>query len=658
MSFGLSAGIHGAILAWLALSPPPAPQPRRSLYQMEVKPHETHIVWYNLRERLPNVTPAHNSLDTRPPRALRKFDQNLAAGAKDNARAPQMIFMPAPEIQMPKPLPLPNVLAVAPPPRPLRTFTPPAEKPAASAPPVLPDAPRVTPVVETRSLPLATPPVRPLKKFTPPPAVRREPAKVTIPEAPRVNAAVKDEKLPLDFANPRVQPRAFTPPPAAPVPSAPVILADAPAIAAPPPARSRPLPVPDPRAPLRRFNPPKAAAPVPDAPVVLPEAPGVATRNEARSLPLPVPDPRAPLRRFNPPKAAAPVPDAPLVLPEAPGVATLNEPRNLPLPVPDPRAPLRRFSPPKAAAPVPDAPLVLPEAPGVATRNEARSLPLPVPDPRAPLRRFTPPPAGQPASSTELPAAPAVDGLATSKPAEATLAIVGLNPSKAPDFPTPPGSRQAGFSGGPQSRKQGGDGAAEDGAIVVPWLTARGGAKDAQPTLAVNPDPMARENLLAAARNALRNPPADPAMPAATRVLSAPDPRLEGRAVYSIAIQMPNVTSYSGSWIVWFAERTPVPGAPPPEVRAPVPLRKVDPKYVAEAVQERVEGSVRLFAVIRQDGHVESVHLLKHLDLRLDRSAEEALAKWVFEPALRNGAPMDVEAVFEIPFHLAPRPAR
>jgi TonB family protein len=86
-----------------------------------------------------------------------------------------------------------------------------------------------------------------------------------------------------------------------------------------------------------------------------------------------------------------------------------------------------------------------------------------------------------------------------------------------------------------------------------------------------------------------------------------------------------------------------------------VPLRKVDPKYVPDAIQERVEGSVRLSAVIRQDGHVESVHLLRHLDSRLDRSAEEALGKWIFEPALRNGTPIDVEAVFEIPFHLAPR---
>ncbi|HEY2013947.1 MAG TPA: energy transducer TonB, partial [Bryobacteraceae bacterium] len=174
-----------------------------------------------------------------------------------------------------------------------------------------------------------------------------------------------------------------------------------------------------------------------------------------------------------------------------------------------------------------------------------------------------------------------------------------------------------------------------------------------------NPDPMARENLLAAARNSLHTPPPPEANePRATRVSSAPDPRLEGRAVYTVAIQMPNVTSYSGSWIVWFAERRPVPGAPPPDVRPPVPTRKVDPKYIAEAVQDRVEGTVRLFAVIRQDGRVESVSLLRHLDDRLDQSAQEALSKWVFEPALRNGVPMDVEAVFEIPFKLAPRAVR
>jgi TonB family protein len=138
-------------------------------------------------------------------------------------------------------------------------------------------------------------------------------------------------------------------------------------------------------------------------------------------------------------------------------------------------------------------------------------------------------------------------------------------------------------------------------------------------------------------------------------VSSAPDPRLNGRAIYTVAIQMPNVTSYSGSWIVWFAEHEPQPGAPSHDVRPPVPLRKVDPKYIAAAAAEKVEGTVRLFAVIRKDGHVESVALLKHLDDRLDRSAQEALAQWIFQPALLDGSPMDVDAVFEIPFRLAPK---
>ena len=48
--------------------------------------------------------------------------------------------------------------------------------------------------------------------------------------------------------------------------------------------------------------------------------------------------------------------------------------------------------------------------------------------------------------------------------------------------------------------------------------------------------------------------------------------------------------------MVWFAEREPVPGAAAVDMRAPVPLRKVDPKYVAAAAAERVEGTVRLAA--------------------------------------------------------------
>jgi TonB family protein len=128
--------------------------------------------------------------------------------------------------------------------------------------------------------------------------------------------------------------------------------------------------------------------------------------------------------------------------------------------------------------------------------------------------------------------------------------------------------------------------------------------------------------------------------------------------VYSIAIQMPNVTSFSGSWLVWFAEREPLPGAAPQQMQPPAVVRKVDPKYIAAAAAERVEGTVRLFGVIRKDGHVGGIALVRQLDERLDRSAQEALAKWEFAPALRDGVAVDVDALFEIPFHLAPRPTQ
>jgi protein TonB len=169
--------------------------------------------------------------------------------------------------------------------------------------------------------------------------------------------------------------------------------------------------------------------------------------------------------------------------------------------------------------------------------------------------------------------------------------------------------------------------------------------------------PTSATNLGAAARTLKpTEAPADIEVINAVRIAKPPDPRLEGRIVYSIAIQMPNITSYSGSWTVWFAGRDPAASGPVEMLlKPPVPLRKVDPKYVPAAVEDRVEGKVRLAAIIRKDGHVDGVELLRGLDNRLDRSAAEALSKWEFEPAQLNGVPIELDAVFDIPFHLAPR---
>ena len=86
----------------------------------------------------------------------------------------------------------------------------------------------------------------------------------------------------------------------------------------------------------------------------------------------------------------------------------------------------------------------------------------------------------------------------------------------------------------------------------------------------------------------------------------------------------------------------------------------IDPLFHAmcDAGASDLHLSVGSPPIIRKDGRVDSVALLRHLDDRLDRSAQDALAQWVFQPALLDGAPIDVDAVFEIPFRLAPRPLK
>jgi TonB family protein len=142
------------------------------------------------------------------------------------------------------------------------------------------------------------------------------------------------------------------------------------------------------------------------------------------------------------------------------------------------------------------------------------------------------------------------------------------------------------------------------------------------------------------------------------------------RKFYSLSLNMPNLNSAGGSWIVRFAALKPhssansysrqaladaAPGSSSPDgLSAPSATRKVDPAYPLELMRQNVSGTVILYAVIHADGTVGSVRVLRSVDDRLDRFASEAITKWQFQPATENGTPVDVEATFSIPF----RPAR
>jgi len=139
----------------------------------------------------------------------------------------------------------------------------------------------------------------------------------------------------------------------------------------------------------------------------------------------------------------------------------------------------------------------------------------------------------------------------------------------------------------------------------------------------------------------------------------APQEVLGSKRVYTLHVNMPNLTSASGSWVLNFAELdeselggTTRPGPPEQasDLAGPVPLRKVDPKYPPELRTSHVDGEVVLYAIIRKDGSVDSIQLVHSVDPHLDANAMEALAQWKFRPAEKHGEPIDLEAVVHIPF--------
>jgi len=130
-----------------------------------------------------------------------------------------------------------------------------------------------------------------------------------------------------------------------------------------------------------------------------------------------------------------------------------------------------------------------------------------------------------------------------------------------------------------------------------------------------------------------------------------PEQIFSAHRVYSLNVNMPNFSSVTGSWIIRFSElRLPRAAPVSGELSGPVPVRKVDPKYPLAAIQEHIEGEVILYGVIRPDGSVDSIQLVRGIDKQLNAYAMEAFAQWKFQPATKAGQPVALEAIVHIPF--------
>ncbi len=146
--------------------------------------------------------------------------------------------------------------------------------------------------------------------------------------------------------------------------------------------------------------------------------------------------------------------------------------------------------------------------------------------------------------------------------------------------------------------------------------------------------------------------------PESSTRLTEPERAVFGnRRFYSVTLNMPNLNSAGGSWVIRFAELNHDSGnrgsASSGDLSQPAATRKVDPAYPLQLMRENVSGTVIVYAIIRADGTVGNVRVLRGVDDRLDRFASQAVAQWQFQPAMKNGSAVDVEATFQIPFHPA-----
>ena len=90
-------------------------------------------------------------------------------------------------------------------------------------------------------------------------------------------------------------------------------------------------------------------------------------------------------------------------------------------------------------------------------------------------------------------------------------------------------------------------------------------------------------------------------------------------------------------------------GVSPPRL-----LQEVKPRYTAEAMRAKIQGSVWLEVVVLPDGSVGNVSVTKSLDsvFGLDQQAMNAAKQWRFSPGTRFGEPVSVLVGLELYFNL------
>jgi len=87
-------------------------------------------------------------------------------------------------------------------------------------------------------------------------------------------------------------------------------------------------------------------------------------------------------------------------------------------------------------------------------------------------------------------------------------------------------------------------------------------------------------------------------------------------------------------------------------ISAPTAISAPDPDYTEEARRAKKQGTCVLWLIVDSTGHPRDIRVVHGLGFGLDAKALEAVKQWKFNPALKDGKPVDVQISVEVEFHL------
>lgn len=103
-----------------------------------------------------------------------------------------------------------------------------------------------------------------------------------------------------------------------------------------------------------------------------------------------------------------------------------------------------------------------------------------------------------------------------------------------------------------------------------------------------------------------------------------------------------------------------VPGFPPPpadlqsskDIAPPSPLKMEEARYSDYARRQKISGVCTLKLTVDTDGLPQDIRVVQNLDPSLDWNAYEAVSKYRFKPAMKDGEPVPVQITVQVDFRL------